>query len=240
MTHIIDKRICFFLGISLFLSLDGHSQSEGQMTPDLDADGSVDGAEIQGFDASDRRTRGTPYMFEDWQPGSVIMNNGVEIKDLQLNYDLETQNIILKKSNTVVLQLNKAPIKNFQVGEGPGLRKYVKVTPGKAEGEKDIAFYEQLTNNGILLKKTRKFLKKADDKRAYAAGKSYDEYLEESFYFLENTETGAIQKIKMNNKSILKALGPSDKTVLDEFLQKNDFKVRDEASAIQLVSRLGN
>lgn len=168
---------------------------------------------IQSFDLRYEGVKGTPFLYEDWRDGHVTLRGkeDEEPRTFKMNINLlENQLFVVLYDGTV----------------GPLPSKFVKDINFKADTEeesKEIKFvpmirklveginnetlgYYQLIYEGDMkvLKHIRKTFKEADYKGAYSSDIRYDEYKQDTRYFV-SADGISFVKVKMKTKNLEKA-----------------------------------
>ncbi len=173
-----------------------------------------------GFDNRYEGVKGTPFLFEEWTPCEIYLENGTEFKDeLKLNYNAETNEIHLLSPNNTVRILYSTQIKKFVATPKSGSSFFVRFKPtelGLKEGPE--IFCEVLYDGETkLVKKTNVIYKKANYEGAYAQGKTYDEYQKTDKLYIK-TKNG-YEKIGLSKGAVMK-LFPEKKAELKGYFKK--------------------
>jgi hypothetical protein len=155
-------------------------------------------------------TKGSRYLFQDWVGGVVTTKSGVVIaKDsLLYNYDKISHDLYLTDQKTVV-QVDGENIKAFTFTNMGKPMTFVRL-----EAIQPNVFFQQLVDPGTtgsgygLYKLTKTHFKKADyhTDGMIESGNNYDEYVDESEYYLVMPGGKDVKKVELKKKSIREAL----------------------------------
>lgn len=189
---------------------------------------------IRTWDNRYQGIKGHPFVKNSWESARVVSVDGKVYSDVPLKYDVYSNLIVIKNSKgdsliTEVFNFQEFTWKNTQVT-------FVKEPLLDAKNPKNYGkLYEQLFkgNKITLLKNHRKILLQADYQGGYNANRRYDELVDEYDYFLKKNNT-SIEKIKLNEKSLLKALADKEKALKD-FLKKEKLNLKTEPGVIRLL-----
>ncbi|MDW7694503.1 hypothetical protein R9C00_07110 [Flammeovirgaceae bacterium SG7u.111] len=173
-----------------------------------------------GFDNRYEGVKGSPFLFEEWIPCEIYLENGTEYKEgLKLNYNAENDEIHLLSPNKTVRILYSTQIKKFVATGNSGAALFVRFKPtelGLKEGRE--LFCEVLYDGETkLVKKTNVIYKKANYEGAYAQGKTYDEYQKTDKLYIK-TKNG-YEKIGLSKGAVMK-LFPEKKSELKGYFKK--------------------
>lgn len=176
---------------------------------------------------------GSPFLYEKWNKGTVTLDNGTIYKDISLKYD-QVRDVLLfeSKGGEAFEFVNK--VKSFKIVTAEsGENKERVFRSGYKQGNdiKENNFIEVLAVGKVeLLKKTTKQI--LEESSYESALKKKNIHAKESHYLSDGT---ALSKIKMNEKSLLTALKDKD-AELNEYLKKNNLKIKKEEDVLQLVN----
>lgn len=165
-------------------------------------------AVVKTYDQRYEGVRGTPFLQGEWLPGEVWTSSGSHIKKALLKYDAYKDELLfqMKGYTQVAIKTNVTAFLLLDAEQGDSLY-FVKKTIALPGSRQLANEYFQLLYDGPsqLLKKHSKVLQRADYQGAYSSGKTYDEFISETQYYLR-LPTGSYQKVKLNKKSLLKIL----------------------------------
>ena len=172
--------------------------------------------------------RGYPYIWEEWQSGVVIDEQGLSAQAEEINYNAHTQTFEVKKGerfielvsegqNQIIINSLEIP-QTFQKNIHPDLP----------------LEFNQLLYNGTTLQLVKSTEKKISTKVFQNVGKevTVEQFVKrETFYLVENDQ---LRRIKVNKKALLKELEQSKK--LESFIKKNKLKLKNDADLVKLIA----
>ena len=196
---------------------------------------------IRAIDMSYEGVKGSPYYNEDFETATLLIRNGEDLVRTEglVQLDIYKHELWVQLSNTgevvaitpdqiLSCTFNKSQ-KVFQVFESELL----------GEGSESKFFAEVLLKEEFVLLKLRdKSFRKADYSGAYGnTGARYDKFILKEQYYLAELG-GAFQKIKLQKKSIEKAL-PNFKPALRDYF--TDHKaIKTESELLSLLNEIRN
>ena len=172
--------------------------------------------------------RGNPFIWEEWQSGVVIDEQGESTQVEKINYNAHTQTFEVKKGerfiemvsegqNQIIINSLETP-QTFQKNIHPDLP----------------VEFNQLLYNGATLQLVKSTEKKISTKVFQNVGKevTVEQFVKrETFYLVENDQ---LRRIKVNKKALLKELEQSKK--LESFIKKNKLKLKNDADLVKLIA----
>lgn len=179
--------------------------------------------------------KGTPYLFDTWREGNIILKDSSLIRDINIKYNVYTDDVFyLNSTSGDSLIIDRYRIDAFEIkGDSPAdllLFRDIRLKPGS----KDKSTFARVLYNGetkLLIKYIKVFIK-ADYKGAYTAGRKYDEYTDNSqYYIMKNNE---LNRIKLNKKAIIKVLADRENEV-KSFIDKKGADPGNENDVINLL-----
>ncbi|WP_337044978.1 hypothetical protein [Emticicia sp. 17c] len=164
--------------------------------------------------------KGSPYLFESWEKGSVTMASGKKFDNLDLMFDQVTNQIIFKDTDGSTKAFNQ-PIASFVIGKDANTHKFERGTDG--------IFYEKVvTGNLTLWKKNHKSL---IDEKPYGSATLQRNVLNNITYYVG--DLAQLTKIKTDKKSVL-ALMATKTTEIEEFIKKEKLSTKTENDLIRV------
>jgi len=160
-------------------------------------------------------TKGSRYFFAKWVGGVVVDsgNNIIVNKSYQFNYDKITRALLLTTDMKTAIEIDKETVKAFDLKDEEGKEYLFEVVAGVASGN----FVQRLagkTQYRLYKYTTTKFVKanyRTDG--LTESGNNYDEYVDESSYFLVDMQSKLVKKVELKKKSIKEAYAvQADKT----------------------------
>jgi hypothetical protein len=228
--------IPFFL--FMLAGLHGFAQQPTNQINQADLD-AVNTSEflIRPFNIGYEGVEGTPFLFDNWSSGLIVMINNDSIGDYDLKYDIfEDQLVVLSKRNDQPMIPLQTVIRSFSLLDSIGIEHvFVNTHPDERQPEiKREGFFEVLYQGRMqLLKKHKKYFVKADFEGAYNSGKRYDEFRNEVSRYYLLKPGGTFIELKKGKKGILKSL--DDDGTYAGIVKDNKLDLRNEKDLIQLI-----
>lgn len=224
------RNILFFvIGIGIA------SQSTAQNVSDLPANSfpfNLSGQIVKTFDNRYEGVRGSYTFLDDFQPG-IIELKGTLYKNVLINYDAYTDNVIAKHDKLEgAVQLRKDMISRFELNtSSDGVYAFVKRNVNGIPTFL-LAIHEDSVS---LYCKVNKTIKKASMGGAYNASQTnYDEFITVNTYYFQHNK-GELIEIQNNKKGILKALPNLEKELTDYLKGKKlDFNDYEQMKLLSL------
>lgn len=231
--------ITFVLGLSLCLPLFGQSLGNVEKQQNLEALGQTGNQGIvRTFDNRYEGVRGTPYLFNDWVKGAVILRDSTMIDDVFLQYDAYQGELLAKRNNKEAITIDKNQVRGFRIGK-PGIKNFSHFSKAQYLDEFQEAEPEQFVQilydgPSALYALHKKGLIKANYKGAYSAGKAYDEFTKTSTQYYLRSPEGIFVKVKPTKKDLLKIFS-SDQKKVKEFIEKNNLVLEESTDLVKVA-----
>lgn len=161
---------------------------------------------------------GSPYLFDDWTPSTITLNDGKIIKNIKTNFNLVTEELLYMEVNDKVMVASPAVIKLVEAGP----RKFITTTGN--------SYFEILSTQGkaTLLRHTRKVIMETKPFNSATIQKNFA--TTESHAILID---GNATEIKSAN-DIYEALPQGES--LKDFAKKEKLKQKSVASWVKIVN----
>jgi len=171
--------------------------------------------------SSKEDTKGSRYLFDHWVNGSAVSTMkdvSVNSQTLLFNYDKITHNLYITQDKKTVVEVDKNQIQSFTL-HGDGGQDYAFERVNLINTDQ---FFQPLVKSGdkyTLYKLTKTTFKKADyhSDGLTESGHNYDEYVENSEFYILFPGGKEYKKIELKKKSIKDALSPAAARVNDYF-----------------------
>ncbi len=180
--------------------------------------------------------KGTPYLFDDWKQGNIYLNDNTYINDVNIKYNIYTDDVLyLNSTSGDSLIIDRSVIKSFEINDDNSgnmlLFREISLRADKKERNTFIkVIYEDKSK--FIIKYTKTFIK-ADYKGAYSAGRKYDEYVDDyQYYIITNPDNPS--KVKLNRKSVVKALSDREDKIL-AYMNEHNLNLDNEDDIIELM-----
>lgn len=209
---------------------DGYERNEN-----LRELGSTDGTgNVRTFDNRYQGVKGSPYVFEEWFPGEVYLNNKQKVVINDLNYNCFDNEIAYKDPATEAIRLiNRYMVDFFQLDIGDENLSFV---PVKLEDGEDAVFAELLYDfSSKVYKVYRKEFLKANYEGGYSADRKYDEFVDKSDLFVLKKGDDTIYKIKKSKKHII-SIFPDKEKEMSAYIKENKLDLKQDDSIVKLMS----
>ncbi len=194
---------------------------------------------LRWFNLSETALEGTPMALTDWTPGTLIFKSGNTIANALFNYDALNQELWVKRSAQDSARYAVAGIKNLMIQPAYGSQ------PVRYEPVVGVVTDETALKTGLvrvvyqgaysLVQLPVKRFYKAPAKQPYGNTQVFDEFRDESAYFIIRPDKTA-ERVKLNRKALVNALqskGASFETVLKD-------KKLDPKAEADVVTALGS
>ena len=173
-------------------------------------------------------THGSRFLFNNWVHGfAVTPDNTLKQNDSYLfNYDKIEGNLIFTSDNKGIHQVVKQEVYQFDLYDGNGRQYMFEEVPAI-----DMKRYMQVLASGSKYKIYKdlgtKFIKANYTTNGItSSGNNYDEYVDESVYYVVKLPGGQPQKLALRKKA-LKTAFAADADKVNKFLTGNDGDIDD-------------
>jgi hypothetical protein len=178
---------------------------------------------------------GSPFLFEDWVEGSVILIDGTEFKGLKINFNQIKEEVLfaLPDNKTKVFM---HPVRQFSI-EGPNSKgetnRIFKNGFASIDGGTQNSFYEILADGSLsLVKRTSKSI--VEERADGQTFKTKQIRTNHKYYVAQGTQ---LSKAPRDKKTFLSMLPDQSKILLiDEYLTKNNTSLKDEQALTQAIA----
>ncbi len=234
LTDMYGKKMILPL-LLILISIDQHAQR----IPENYSDGAkfVDMLELGRnilitYNMGSDDIRGTPYLFEEFHDGTLYFTNRTKMSGLQINYDCTKREILFSWEG-----------KNYSTGRDD--IEYFAILPDQTDSillfqriflpqAKEREYLEILyDSHSYLYKRYLKDYREAQVKSPYHVARDYDEYIDESEYFVK-LEGSDIQFLKPQKKAVLKIF-PDHTDDLEKFIKEENINFKDETDLVRLI-----
>jgi hypothetical protein len=223
--------IVFYIFISSTFSSYGQvSNAAGQLDITLSDNGAV-GA-ITAFDSRVKSLVGTVFYADDWVSGEVELYNGLIIKNMPINYDIQNNALNLKFSEGIRL-LNGESVKNFNINNDFNQISFINCKEFKNNKLLTSGFYKQLSiGKVVILEKVYIKTVKSNYNVALGVGDLNDKLVKEYKYFIFTANE--VQKLPKSKKSRLE-LFKDQKANIDSYIKKESLSSKKVEDLIIIV-----
>lgn len=212
-----------FLVTTIPFQIYGQNKSINDAQENISKIGGVDASigVVRAYDARYEGVKGSPFYFENWSSGSIELENGKNIQNLQLKFNVYENELILNQSGAFYLQ--KKDIKSFTIQDKTSGKSVSFIKLPHPKKEATFSFYKLLYHGKIdLIEYIKVIFEKANYEGGYSNDKRYDEFKKypEIYYFSTTIDkpikikpsASGFSKIFPNRKDVMK------KYILDQSL----------------------
>ncbi|WP_181843655.1 hypothetical protein [Emticicia sp. BO119] len=165
--------------------------------------------------------KGTPYLLENWEKGSVTLASGKKFENLDLKFDQVINQVIFQDMDGSMKAFSQ-PIIAFTIGKDANGHQFHRGLDG--------IFYEKLLNGRITLwKKNHKTL---IDEKPYGSATVQRNVLNNFTYYVG--ELTQLTKIKTDKKSVLELLADKSSDI-EAFIKKEKLNPRTENDLVRVI-----
>lgn len=197
---------------------------------------------VEGFDNRYEGVKGSPYLFDDWNNGTIVFNTGKSFSssDILLNIDGYHNEALLLLYGEQIIGFGGEEVSTVVINSNETSDTFKIATTKELELKGEGYIYLQQLNHGPfkLFKQTKKVFLEADFKDPYSVDRRVDEFREEYFYFLRD-ESGEYEQIKPKLK-YLKKLYPRRSKKMEKVIKNNNLYLKEEKDLILLIDQTFN
>ncbi len=230
----MKKTVLLLISFGFYIIISAQVSDQNITEIDLQSLALGEPTLLRNIDALYEGVKGTPYFNEDFKTGDIYFPDGSKINQIAIRYNIYRDELEFKNSTSgKIFIIDKKRINGFKINDsGEDLHfEYFILKPDKPEEKVLIqVLYKGKT---MLVLKHKKMFIKADYKGAYASGEKYDEFQDDKDYYLI-TDNDIVQKIRLNKRSVLKALD-NNQSGLKEFSLNAKIDFSDPADVIKLL-----
>lgn len=229
------KKVLFIFALSTFVGFAQTDQHNGN--------GLMDRAGNSPLQINFKsENKGTPYLYDEWKEGYIILNDSVLSPQDNIQLNLVTGDLIIgagKNKETGFIITDDA-VTGFAINKNSANRHfYVKVNKNQFKGASNSShFYEVISNlekTNYLLKDVKKYLFDPNKSKGYMTENSFPmEYKEKVSYFIKN-KSGKYVKTKLRKKNILNILEDKN-SELKAFIGSKNINFNKEHDIVKLLN----
>jgi hypothetical protein len=197
---------------------------------------------VQTFDNRYEGVKGTPFVFEDWSEGMLMLKDSAKVTEqLVYKFDLTKNELWIKLPTGQQRILYNNELLEFEFYRPDGKKHIFKKV--KLPENADKNHFGQILFEGeniTLVKDTRKIFRKSnlEDKGLVTVGNAYD-WFEEVTDFYIKMNGRSLEKIKMKKGDFIEKMPKAFEKQIERFCKNNDIsgKLNNE-EAVKLVEYL--
>ncbi|GEM_PF-4800424 len=184
--------------------------------------------------------KGSPLMFETWLTANIILTRSTMENVLVNILNNEGQIFVLKvEQDSTVFGVDETVIDRLVVQENEQERVFKYYSPVLVEGKNGRSKFYEILHDGVtatlLKRETKKFIQ-ADAPKAFAIKETPSRYTPDTEYFLKTGDN--YTAIKLNKKSLLKALSGEAKEVANKIVKTQKPKLSKEAEVVKFLTEI--
>lgn len=183
------------------------------------------------------KTKGSYYLFENWSPGTITMDNSEEIRDIFLKYNFQDRALEIK-TDSAYYSLGAHETKQFTIydAEREAFRQFASAKRYTIDNTPLTGVLEVLHEGNIgLVARVAPRLIEANYKGALSGGSTSDKIVKEKEYFLVNEYR--LEPISNKKKEAIPLLKEYSADV-ESFVKKAKIKFRHEDDLVDVVRYL--
>lgn len=196
----------------------------------------TNGQVLRTFDLSEKNAKGSPFWNQIWWQGQITMTNGSKVDHVWLKistYPFAELNIKKAERDSIVLALQKFNSAYLINPNNKDTIVFKKIqSNNNFQGELMRVIHE---GRYPILARQSSILLSATGANTSNIGRSHDEFLQKTEYFLHHPELGTLVKIKLTKKGLLHIF-PEKEAELNAFIHSNQLNVEKEKDAARLAA----
>lgn len=204
----------FRIAYGLILLFSAFIQAHGQT---VDYDHAIPASWLRGAELrlGNPNIEGTPYLFKDWMPGTMLMTNGRVVEDIRINFVNQEGEVMVTKPYAgldVQYGVIELDVVSVTIKDEDQDRRFVRYWADTIEstGDELHYFYEVLAEGKVsLLKKPYKFFKRAKLREAYSNGNNKAKFVLKREFFLRLPGQESYTTMRLSKGLVLRAIGKS-------------------------------
>lgn len=179
--------------------------------------------------------KGSAYLYDAWNSGSIINKDGVAFANVMLKYDAYKDKIEINQENQV-MEINAAEYPKFTFTffeQNNG-----KVIKHNFSNGFDVPGYTKSSYFDILyqgshtvLKKTKKSFSE-ENVSNYGTSDVQKVFQENSYYFIIDPN-GVVKEVKLSKKSVVEMF-PQKKAIIEKFVSEGKLKIKTQEELVAL------
>lgn len=174
---------------------------------------------------------GNPFITPSWDAGTILGENGVRYKGIQVNYDVIQKKVVFKIKDDAIYIFND-PVKEFTIDDasGGGSRRFVR--SDNIHPELPATFVEVLVSGKVgFFKHITKSIREVTEYNSMPR-KVIEEKIQ--YYILQE---GTLQRASLTKKS-LQEIFPNRGADLDAFIRQQGLSPKNETDWIRIIEHL--
>lgn len=183
---------------------------------------------------------GTPYLYDTWREGFVVILDSVVSQQEKMQVDLQKGELILGLDEGRGTIINDTSVTGFAINKKNNIARhyFVRLNASQFENpESKTQFYEIVSNTGksnYLIKEVQKYLFDPNKSRGYQTQNNLpDEWKSRTSFYVKNKD-GIYIKSKLSKKSILNVLADKSEDV-KAFVKAHKLSFNEEYDVVKIL-----
>ncbi|MEM1137439.1 MAG: hypothetical protein AAGI07_16485 [Bacteroidota bacterium] len=186
------------------------------------------------FDKRYKGVKGSPFLTEEWLPGTITLNNDTIIEDLHLKYNVQENRLYRRAENEKANLILNYLVKSFSIVGSGSMRNFIRVSLKDEKGEEINQFVELFAQGKLnLISKPECRIRKADSNNVYGSGRQYDEFIQNSSLYIYPKGERIAKQVKESKKFFIELM-PDKENEIKAYFKENKPFLKDQ----QVVSKL--
>ncbi len=196
-----------------------------------------------GFDNRYEGVQGSPFLFEDWLEGILVLSDSAVVNDkIKYKFELLNNTIWIKLATgeeRILFNRDLLELVLKAQNNNSYLIKKVKLTDKTDKNHFSIFLFEN--EHFTLIKDVKKVFRKAnlEDKGIVTVGKAYDWFEEVAKYYIKTGNKSNFEEINLKKSDFISLAPKSHEKMIEQFCKTHDIhgKLAD-AEAVKLITYL--
>lgn len=194
---------------------------------------SVEQGIIRKFDNRYEGVVGSPFYYEEWLEGTVVMENDRIIDDIKIKYNMYEDELIVLQPKSLSYYIDKKGVRSFTLQFPDGRKDIFKKYQQIDKPEQSQYFRAVYMGKINLWEHTKVIFEKANYQGGYSSDKKYDEFKQYSELYYTSAGMQNPAKIKSTSNAISKIF-PDNGELIKEFIKSNLLDLRKKENIVRI------
>ena len=232
--HIILSIVYIFITIKVFSQESSGNDSQENLFK-IGGSGATTGV-VRQFDNRYEGVKGSPFYFDNWVKGSIILGNGQKTENLSLKFNAHENELLMNQSKTRAVYIPKEKINSFSLFNPETNQEVIFQNLPHHKKADQTHFYKLLFNGEVsLYEDIIVVFEKADYQGGYSNDKTFDEFKRYSNYYYISEPDSEFHKLKMTSSGISKAF-PNHSAEIKKFIKREDINLKNEKDLVKVFN----
>jgi hypothetical protein len=187
--------------------------------------------------------KGTPYLYDSWKTGYVVINDSIISAQEKIQFNLETGELIIGAKNNSGIIITDASVTGFAIDKDDNItsinrHNFAKINVSQFDDSDGASKFYQVVSNlqqtNYLIKDVKKYLFDPNKSRGYQTQNNIpQEYKEKTSYYIKN-KSGKYFRTKLQKKNVLKILEDKSSEV-KAFVSTNKINFNKEHDVVRVL-----